>query len=43
MRALALAVLVACGGGKAAPVEPPKPVEVALDPTCPTTQKFPLP
>jgi hypothetical protein len=43
MRALALAVLVACGGSKPAPVETPKPAPVALDPACPTTQKFPLP
>lgn len=43
MRALALALLVACGGSPAAPVAPPKPVEAAIDPPCPTTTKFPLP
>lgn len=42
MRALALALLVACGGTPA-PVEPPKPVVEVIDPACPTTQKFPLP
>ena len=43
MTRLLVLALVACGGAKSSTtVEPPKPVEAALDPACPTTKTFTL-
>jgi len=43
MKRLLLLALVACGGSKpSTTVEPPKPVEAALDPACPTAKTFTL-